>query len=251
MKRRARLLAVSCPDCGRPIVVSLDDETVRCAECGATGTFGDALKQLSDARRLLVDLDPSLRQLGAGQRQEIARDVGWTRLAFIMWAVTLPILACFQSRFAPSVPPNEALRLLYWFGPLATWFVGGMAISRRLVSWPRWIRLALRAAPPRPGYSTECCRVCGASLPAPEGGASAILRCDGCSADSLVEPSGRPIGSLQGYLALTALDEHVAVQAVRLSKAPRAPVCLIVACAFLAPWVVLAVLLICQGLAQD
>jgi DNA-directed RNA polymerase subunit RPC12/RpoP len=235
--RRARLPAAICPDCGRPVILTLWSDAVRCSACGACDELADALAQLESARAVLSGADASGLRLGEEGRRELRRPRRRATLALLVWLAGLPALVAAAGAVGARVPAGDAAgHLVVWLGPVAAWLLGGAAIARRLVAWPRWVRQVFRASLPQPGASAESCRVCGATLGAAAGAGLRVVACGRCGADNLALDPPLPVASYEGRLTLGGLEDHVREQAAGLGAARPWPAWLVVAAALAGPW---------------
>jgi len=192
------LLAARCPGCGAACPVSVHEtETLHCDQCGHTGPHAAEVRTgLQKAAEVLGSLDVRQRQLTDGQRKRVHQ----ARIGNIAALVILVTI------FLPLIPTVLVLSVVFFFetGGLqgdAVWVP--LSFSCLFLSIPlsafvaygwyrhrqkKLIRAWVAVPPPVQGQPARC-RVCGAGLPEAQEGEVAVVRCEYCSADNLVDPA--------------------------------------------------------------
>jgi hypothetical protein len=163
---------------------------MRCPSCGHEGPLPDDVRaQLAAAARILRTVATSKMQLTA--RQQRALKSSWNQ-ALAYWSITaiagVPLLGCglMGSVIALGRRDPSVTGALVVFSPLLCFALVATLGHLWVRSRYRSLRIACAALPPEAPGRPAGCHVCGAPLAAV---AEAVVRCDHCAADNVLDPA--------------------------------------------------------------
>jgi uncharacterized Zn finger protein (UPF0148 family) len=187
-------ISISCPSCGAPLPLDLDQETATCAHCHGTKKLTGA--EIEATRRYLTqvrELASDLVQTGHTARMVVAarKPLGLSLIVLTIVAFNLPDLTDG----------------LFWSGPILMVVLGV------------YLTLAARSGAQAPTSLGQIdCPSCGASMPFL---AHKNLVCPFCQCALLPAEEARQAGVGIERAALSAEREHVATEEQQLTNALR------------------------------
>jgi hypothetical protein len=233
------MLATACPRCGKPMPLSLaTPDHAACDACDFVGAPpAEVAAELREAATLLTGLRAEERQLTQAQRAAIGK-TSWARSGLLpvfglallpQVVVALLGAALFLGQEVPSWG-------LFGFSlvPLAVAAGAALLASRPLVRRRREMQAACLATPAARQGAPLGCHVCGGPL-REAALAEAVVRCDFCASDNLVDPP--IVAALAGSqkVVLARFGETIRDEAARFRGAANAAKGAMIVAALIAP----------------
>lgn len=242
----AGMLTSACPQCGRPIPLSLaTPDRVTCAACGFAGASPpDVRGRLAAAARILQSIHARERQLTGQQRRALTSSRG---AAIGYWLTTalvgLPLLACgglgtFLALEGKQASLSGAALAL---APLALFVIAAVLGQRWVNRRYSALRIACAALPPAGPGQPAACHVCGAPLAQ---STSAIARCGHCAADNVVAPDALAAAAASRATAVSDFEGAVRREATLTRSVAKQATLAIVVSAIGAPFFTVAVVFV-------
>jgi hypothetical protein len=235
------MLAVHCPQCGRPAPVSLaSPDLMACAACHYRGPPpGDAAQRLRAAAHALFQTDVRRRQLSeALRRMLVTASQRHARLLVVFGLAAVPISAlCAFLLLGLWVTPDTEGNLVVGGMTVAAWLgtVGtGAAVLALVRRRQRRIEEACAARPPAAPGEPAACHVCGAPLDGGVG-AGAIARCGFCAADNLVAPAVLARARARQVVLFASFEQALSAELASFDRATSGAAASVVAIALVVP----------------